>query len=177
VSAAVEVARRSPRADAVLELVAPSPARLRVEYGAPALAGRRVFGELVPWDRIWRAGDDEATTLTTNVPLLLGTKALDPGSYALFVIPRPPDGAEPWLLVVNGVARQWGAFNHDPARDLARLPLEVEPIDRAVERLHYSWELATERAGRLRITWERISASLPFEIAIETGPAEPDSVE
>lgn len=162
-----EVRRRSPRAVAALVLAADpgAAATATIEYGAPVLAGRRMLGELVPWNEVWRAGDDEATRLTIRTPLRFGPTPIEPGSYSLFIVPRAPASEEPWLLLVNSVADQWGAYNHDPARDVARVALDYAPAVTPLERMSIAWEVETERSGRLRVVWEAAVLTVPFEVA------------
>jgi Protein of unknown function (DUF2911) len=75
-----------------------------VNYGSPAARGRKVMGDLVPMDKIWRLGANEATLLTTEVPLLIGGKEVPAGSYTLFVTP----GKDKWVLQINKTTGVWG---------------------------------------------------------------------
>ena len=103
-----------------------------VEYGRPNVAGRKIFGALVPYGQIWRTGADEATTIAFDKNVTIEGKALAAGRYALFLIP----GESEWTVVFNKVAEQWGAFKHDPASDAVRVT--VKPAAHAmVETLKY----------------------------------------
>ncbi|MEN6535070.1 MAG: DUF2911 domain-containing protein, partial [Bryobacteraceae bacterium] len=79
--------------------------KVTVEYGRPYKKGREIFGGLVPWDKVWRTGADEATILTSDADLMIGSLHVPKGSYSLFTIPEK----QSWTLIVNKVAKQWGA--------------------------------------------------------------------
>lgn len=162
------VRRRSPRAEARLDLVG---AAVAIDYGRPALRGRPGFGGLAPWNQVWRFGDDESTRLSSDVPLALGDLNLAAGSYALFLLPVEP---ERFLLIVNRAVGRWGAFNYDPAQDLGRLTLSAARLERPVEQLSLVWEPTEERRGRLWIGWEGWVLSTDF-VAGEAAPMSPMS--
>lgn len=129
---------------------------VRVSYGRPSMRGRTIFGGIVPWDRVWRAGANLATHLTTTRPLAFGRTVLQPGMYSLFVLPS----AAGWTLIINGETNQWGT-EYDAARDVARVPLAVRALDSPVEQFTIRIE-PTRRGGVLRLQWERTEATATF---------------
>ncbi len=154
------VERAAPRATVEQQV---AWAHVRIEYGRPETRGRTVFGEMVPFDRLWRLGSDEATRLTTDADLALGSLALPAGSYALFAVPH----ARTWTLVVNRVADQWGAWNRNPAQDLGRVELGVEALEAPVEALTFALEPTGERTAALSIAWERARVTVPLSVVGE----------
>src|SRR5512145_2598141 len=74
--------------------------KVTIEYGRPSKKGREIFGKLVPYDQVWRAGADEATTITTEGDLMIGSLHVPAGTYALFTIPTQSE----WTLIVNKTA-------------------------------------------------------------------------
>ncbi len=144
--------------------------RVAVTYGRPSMRGRPIFGALVPWNEVWRTGADQATRLATELELRFGDVAVPAGEYALFTIP----GERGWQLVLNKAADQWGAFNYDPALDVARVPMLVERIPSPLERLSIALSVHGETGGTLWIGWESTVASVRFE-AIPLGPPSPPS--
>ncbi|GGH13852.1 DUF2911 domain-containing protein [Mucilaginibacter phyllosphaerae] len=88
-----------------------------INYGSPAVKGRKVYGELVPFDKVWRAGANEATTFTTTKDIMVQGKKLPAGTYGFFVIPT----ATSWTIIFNKVAKQWGAYKYDEAQDALRV--------------------------------------------------------
>ena len=74
-----------------------------VKYGAPSMRGRKVMGELVPLDKVWRTGANESTSFVTETNLTIGGKSVPAGTYTLYTLP----GASQWLLIVNKQTGQW----------------------------------------------------------------------
>ncbi|MEM1245476.1 MAG: DUF2911 domain-containing protein [Acidobacteriota bacterium] len=107
-----------------------------VTYGRPRVKGRKIFGGLVPYGRIWRAGADEATTITFSSDVTIGGETVPGGTYSLFYLPEQNG----WTAVLNGQLGQWGAYDYDPKKDLLRAPATVAEQDETVEELTYSVE-------------------------------------
>lgn len=131
-------------------------ARVRVKYGRPSKRGRQIFGTIVPWDKVWRAGANDATHLTTDRPIAFGTTVLPAGRYTLFVLPTP----EQWTLIINRQVDQWGT-DHDATHDVARIPMTVRPLKQPVEQFTISVE-PTKRGGVLRMRWDDRDATAEF---------------
>src|SRR5512137_513686 len=87
-------ARPSPPAKATCALAGGKS--ITVDYSSPRMKGRKIFGELVPFGKIWRAGANEATTFVTDADLTVGGKAVPAGSYTIFAVPE----ADKWTLVI-----------------------------------------------------------------------------
>jgi hypothetical protein len=130
--------------------------KVAIQYGRPYKKGRPIFGALVPYGQIWRTGADEATTLTTEGDLTIGTLRVPKGTYALFTLP----GKTEWTLVVNKTAKQWGAFSYDAKADLGRVPMKVAASAAPVEQFTIAVEAAGERKGTLKLSWDNLVASV-----------------
>jgi hypothetical protein len=125
-------------------------------YGRPYLKGRKAVGDsLVPFGQVWRTGADEATVLTTETDLMIGTLAVPAGSYSLFTLPS----AEGWKLIVNKTAKQWGAFDYSQGADLGRVDMKVTKAAAFVEQFTISLPKAG-KGGALKLEWENTSASV-----------------
>lgn len=130
-------------------------AQVVVEYGRPNVGGRKIFGALVPYGQVWRAGADEATTISFDKNVSIEGQALPAGRYALFLIP----GETAWTVVFNKVADQWGAFKHDPASDALRVT--VKPAAHAmVETLEYA-----VAGDRVEMRWEMVAVGFTVKAA------------
>ena len=129
-------------------------ATVTIEYGRPYTKGRKIFGGLVPYGQVWRTGADEATIFTTTGDVMLGTLHVPAGSYALFTIP----GEKSWTIVLNKVAKTWGAFSYEKnkAQDLGKTEASIEVVP-ATEQLTISIE-----EGKLNIIWDKTCASAPL---------------
>jgi len=131
--------------------------KVTIEYGRPQMKGREIFGKLVPYGQVWRTGADEATTLTTEGDLMLGSLHVPAGTYALFTIP----GEKEWTLIVNKTAKQWGAFKYDQAADLGRVKMAVKSLASPVEVFTIAIE-AQGGKGELKMHWDKTEASIPI---------------
>ena len=111
---------------------------------------------LVPYDQVWRTGADEATTLTTDGDLTIGTLRVPKGTYALFTVP----GKSAWTLVVNKTAKQWGAFSYDAKEDLGSVPMQVAASPAPVDQLTIELLPAGDRKAILELSWDKLVASV-----------------
>lgn len=120
----------SPR-DSVSGEVAGS--HIKIWYGSPSVKGRKIFGGLEPYGKVYRAGANEATTFTTSKDITVEGKRLPAGTYAFFVIPTEKG---PWTVIFNKTAKQWGAFKYDESKDELRVMVMPKKIS-LQERLVY----------------------------------------
>jgi|SRR5579863_4667778 len=107
---------------------------IKIWYGSPSVKGRTIFGKQEAWDKVYRAGANEATIFTTSKDITVEGKTLPAGSYSFFVIPKA-DGN--WTAIFNKTAKQWGAFKYDEAQDQLRVTVKVKKIPNQ-ERLVYT---------------------------------------
>ena len=89
---------------------------LTVEYSRPGVKGRVIWGDLVPFDKPWRTGANEATRFTTTDAITFGGQPLPAGTYALLTIPAKDE----WTIVLNSEKDLWGAFQYKPDKDVLR---------------------------------------------------------
>ncbi len=134
--------------------------KITIVYGRPYLKGRKaVGGSLVPYGQVWRTGADEATILTTEADLMIGSLSVPKGSYSLFTLPTEAG----WKLIVNKTDKQWGAFKYDEKQDLGRVDMKVGKTSAPVEQFTIS--LAKAGAGGvLKMEWENTSASVDVKV-------------
>ena len=142
-------AKASPRESVTGKI---NEATISIDYGSPSVRGRKIWGALVPFDKIWRAGANEATTFQTDKDLIVEGKKLPAGKYSLFIIPNE----KKCVVIFNKKAKQWGAYNYD--QDLDQLRVEVSPKeeskstekllflvkDNTVALLWDNWEIALD---------------------------------
>lgn len=94
---------------------------ITVDYSRPSKKGRVIFGELVPYGKVWRTGANEATELTVTKDILINGQELKAGTYALFTIPNPAS----WTIILNKDLGLWGAYNYNPMQDALRFDVPV----------------------------------------------------
>ena len=123
---------------------------ITIEYGRPYKKGRKIFGGLEPFGKVWRTGADEATTFTTTGDLMVGSLHVPAGTYGLFTLPTEKG----WTLILNKTAKQWGAFKYDEKMDLGRTPLTMTHAATPLEQLTISIEPAAGGKGTLKIAWD-----------------------
>jgi hypothetical protein len=158
--ARVLAVRPSPRASTSQQI---GRAAVTVNYSRPQVKGRAIWGQLVPYHRVWRAGANEATTMTFSKDVLIEGRRLAAGTYSFFVLPAESE----WTVIFNRVAHQWGAFNYNPFFDALRVkvkPQRAEPL----EWLGYSFAPVRENAARLLLHWENVQLALTIEDAPES---------
>lgn len=110
-----------------------SGATISINYGSPSVKGRKIWGDLVPYSKVWRAGANEATTFTTDKDIMVEGKKLAAGTYALFVIPTEKQ----WTIIFNKTARQWGAYDYKEKDDALRVTVSPKKSAAMNERLAY----------------------------------------
>lgn len=133
---------------------------LKLEYARPAVKGRKVWGELVPFGKVWRAGANAATVVTFSDPVKIAGKAVPAGSYALFAIPGP----EQWTWVLNTQAKQWGAYFHKETEDVVRWTVKPRPGNHQ-EWLGYEVQPDGERGWLVELRWEKLA--VPFAVEVD----------
>jgi hypothetical protein len=159
----------SPRDSTVIVI---DGSRIAVEYGRPSRQGRRIIGEFVPYNKIWRTGANLSTTFETGADLLLGDVEIPRGRYSLFTLPAPSQ----WKLIINKQTGQWGT-NYNSDLDFARTNLVIQELPEIVEQLTIRLARTGRKSGTLTIEWERTSLSVPFRILTDPFVASPrDSV-
>lgn len=130
-----------------------------VSYSRPGVKGREIWGKLVPYGKVWRAGADEATKITFSTDVTIEGKKLAAGTYSLFAIP----GEKEWTIIFNKVADQWGAFEYNEAEDALRI--KVKPLtNKFYEWLSYSFLKKSENSAVLELEWDKLR--VPFEIKV-----------
>jgi hypothetical protein len=124
--------------------------KVTISYSRPSAKGRKVMGELVPYDKVWRTGANEATTLTTEIDLNIGGAKVPAGTYTLFTLPS----ADTWKLIINKQTGQWGLEYHQD-QDLARVPMTKSEIVVPVEQFTISLEQDSNDSADLMLEWEK----------------------
>jgi hypothetical protein len=126
-----------------------------VDYSSPRAKGRVIYGGLVPYGQVWRAGANEATTFVTNTDLTVGGKTVPAGSYTIFVVPNK----DKWTLIVNKKTGEWGVPYTGEATELLRVDMKVSTLPAAVE----NFTIAFDKSGgncTMRMDWETTRASV-----------------
>jgi hypothetical protein len=127
-----------------------------IQYSAPSVRGRKIFGALEPYGKVWRTGANPATTLKTEVNLKIGTATVPAGTYTLYSLPS----AETWQLIINKQTGQWGTEYHQD-RDLARVDMKKETLSSPQEVMSITLEPFQGKTSSLHVRWETTDVSVP----------------
>ena len=128
-----------------------------VDYSSPRAKGRKIFGGIVPFDKVWRAGANEATTFVTDGDVSVGGTAVPAGRYTLFAIPQ----ASKWTLIISKTTGEWGTAYSGPAADLARIDMKVSKLPAPEENFTIAFDQGGgESSCTMRMDWETTRASV-----------------
>ncbi len=128
---------------------------ITVDYSSPRAKGRKIFGGLVPYGEVWRAGANEATTFVTTADVSVSGKTVPAGNYTLFTVP----GQDKWTLVISKKIGEWGVPYPGADSDFARVDMKVSQLAAPVE----NFAIAFDKTGAgctLRMEWETTRASV-----------------
>lgn len=125
-----------------------------IDYSQPAVKDRKIWGELVPYGKVWRTGANEATWIEVSKDVTIGGKSLPKGKYGLFTIP----GEDEWVIIINKTWSQWGAYEYESDKDLFRITAKPEKSDKFYER----FTINLDKSGDASFNWANLS--VPFSI-------------
>jgi len=155
---AVKPYQPSPAATVSQDLGAAS---VKIEYSSPAVKGRQIWGGLVPWDKLWRAGANNATVFTFSDPVKIAGKDVPAGSYAFFAVP----GQKSWKLILNKNYKQWGDYSYKAEEDVVAFEVVPTALPVGQERLTYTLQVKDDTTLRAALNWEKVSVA--FDITID----------
>jgi tetratricopeptide (TPR) repeat protein len=135
-----------------------------VNYSRPSMKGRKIFGGLEPYGAVWRTGANGATTIQFSTDVKFGDTEVPAGTYSLFSIP----GEKEWTVVLNEAANQWGAYAHDPEKDIARVPVKPLALGTPVETFAIGFSDLKLAGANFYFEWERVRVQVPIETDVAT---------
>jgi hypothetical protein len=125
---------------------------ITVVYSRPSVKGRSIFGGIVPFGQVWRAGANQNTKISFSTPVKLDGNEIPAGSYSLFAIP----GEQQWTIIINKNTNQWGAFQYKTNDDLVRFP--VTPVtlrDTSIETMAFEFNHIRDESAALELVWDK----------------------
>ncbi|HMJ69644.1 MAG TPA: DUF2911 domain-containing protein [Cyclobacteriaceae bacterium] len=149
---------QSPAATATGKLS--SGANITVKYSSPSVKGRKVWGELVPYGKVWRAGANEATIVETDKDITVGGKTLPKGKYSLYAMPT---SEKDWTIYLNSQTGQWGITRagettRDAAKDVAEVKVTSKKSASMNEGLKY-----VVNADGISLIWDNLEVPIPVK--------------
>jgi hypothetical protein len=128
---------------------------ITVDYSSPRAKGRKIFGGLVPYGEVWRAGANAATTFVTATDVMVGGTHVPAGSYTLFTIPNK----DKWTLIISKKTGEWGIPYPGADQDFARVDMKASATSSAVENFTIAFDKAASGCS-LRMEWESTRATV-----------------
>jgi hypothetical protein len=150
--ATVTFAQKSPRQQANGKI---GDVTIDVDYGAPSVKERVIWGELVPYNKIWRAGANENTTISFDKDVTIQNNTLPAGKYGFFIIPSEGDE---WEVVFSKKNDAWGTNGYDAANDQLRLKLKIKIAEETKELLAFT---IVEKG--VKFSWEKVRLTIPVK--------------
>lgn len=129
-------------------------ATITINYNSPSVKGRTIWGDLEAYNKVWRAGANEATTFETNKDITVQGKKLPAGKYSFFLIPKE---SGTWTAIFNKEAKQWGAYKYEESKDALRVDVKTKALQTKQETLVYKIN-----SNGFTMDWDKIS--VPVEI-------------
>lgn len=135
-------------------------AKIKVTYSRPLVRGRKIFGELVPFDKLWRTGASDCTVITTSEDIAFSNNVLKTGSYSIFTIPS----ANEWTIIINTDTTLHGETGYDEKKDVMRFKVPVEKSANFYETFTIELnDINSKGEAFLKIFWENTMVKIPIK--------------
>ncbi len=142
---------------------------ITVNYHRPLVNGRKIWGDLVPYGQVWRAGANENTTIAFSDPVTIEGQPLDKGVYGLHMIP----GENEWTVIFSRNATSWGSFTYKQAEDALRVTVKPQTADMH-NALTYDFDQLTPTSAVVELEWEKVA--VPFKVAVDVNKIVEDNL-
>ena len=138
-------------------------AAVELTYSRPNAKGRKIYGNLVPWGKLWRTGANAATRIAFKDPVEISGKKIDSGTYVIYTIPN----IDTWEIILNKGITNWGSEGYKEADDICRF--KIEPVKMKVKLETITMQFAEVKAEscELHIMWEKIAVIIPITTNIK----------
>ncbi len=137
---------------------------IELTYSRPAMKGRKVFGDLVPYNKLWRTGANAATILKFTDVVEINGKRIDTGSYALYTIP----GTESWDIILNKGTKNWGVDGYKESDDVLKFKVPAEKMKTRHESFTMQFANIMPESCELHIMWEKTMVTIPIHATIKS---------
>jgi Protein of unknown function (DUF2911) len=160
-------------ATAQIKMPAPSPTQtikqdfalgtVELTYSRPSAKGRKIFGDLVPFNKVWRTGANTATVIKFTDPVEIGGKRIDTGTYALYTVP----GAASWEFILNKGVKNWGSTGYTDSADVLRIKVPSMKMANKAETFTMQFANIKPESCELHIMWENTAVAVPISALIK----------
>ncbi len=135
-----------------------------LNYSRPNTKGRKIFGSVEPYDKVWRTGANSATVITFSDDVTLEGNKVPAGEYGLFSIP----GENQWTIILSKKPKQWGAYSYNQGDDYLRFTVKPVKLPRPVETLTLAFENMYPTSGELHLLWENTFLTIHLTCDIDS---------
>jgi len=135
---------------------------IRVEYHRPYVKNRKIWGELVPYNKIWRAGANDNTVISFTHEVQIAGKKVPAGTYGLHLIPSEKD----WALILSSNYTSWGSYFYKEEEDVLRVSLKTETAPHS-ELLTFTFDRMTDHSATLALIWEKRRVNIPISVDVK----------
>ena len=136
-------------------------AHIHIDYSAPSVKGRIIYGGLLAYGEIWQSGAHNATWIETNKDIIINENLLKAGKYGFFTIPNK----DKWTIIFNKNWNQHGKDDYNENDDVLRIDVTPEISEEITEQLIYQVEKLNDKEGIISLSWEKVSVSFPFMLS------------
>jgi hypothetical protein len=126
------------------------PAIVRVIYSRPTKKSRTIFGKVVPYNKVWRTGANEATEIKFYQDVTIGGKTVPAGTYTLFTIPNTTE----WTIIINKDLDHWGDYSYNENNDLLRVTVPAKKTIKTIENFSIKFEKGKEKQALMLLAWD-----------------------
>jgi len=135
-------------------------AHVHIDYSSPGVRGRTIFGDLLPYGELWRAGAGDATSIETNKDLIIDGQTLEAGKYGIYMIPNQ----DRWTLIFNTTWDVHGTDKYKEQEDVLRINVVPKTLSNFQEHLKYRVDQIDGSSGIISMAWESSKVEIPFQI-------------
>lgn len=135
-----------------------STSKIEISYSRPSVRGRKIFGDLVPFGKVWRTGANAATKITFEEAVEIGGVAVKPGTYSFYTVP----GESEWEIILNKNTGSWGAYGYAKEDDVARFKVKSQHLSNTVETFTIGISNITFSSCDIELSWERTGVVIPI---------------
>lgn len=136
---------------------------VEIEYERPSVRKRMIFGELVPWGKVWRTGAGSCTKVSFDRDVIVGGQKVAVGKYSMFSIPNPSE----WIIILNRDTTLYGSYDYDNQKDVARFVAIPTATSRFYETLNFDIEILPNDA-RIYLSWADVQVSFAVETTTDS---------
>lgn len=137
--------------------------KISVSYSRPNVKGRKIFGALEPYDKVWRTGANSATVVKFTDDIKVEGKDLPAGEYALFTIP----GKTEWTIIFNKGVKEWGAYTYSEANDVLRVKVKPIALKEKVETFTIQFANVYDTSAQLQLSWENTLVNVNLTTSVD----------